>query len=75
MSRESLHNLVNRIPEAELPAAQSYLELLVSEASRANTQSVIPDDDWRAAGRERFTAAYAPEDEVYERLIDDPAAR
>jgi len=28
---------------------------------------------WRAAGRERFEAAYAPEDSVYEQLIDDAA--
>lgn len=30
---------------------------------------------WRVAGRERFEAAYAPEDAIYERLIDDPAVR
>ena len=33
------------------------------------------DLEWRAAGRLRFEAAYAPEDSVYEQLIDDPAAR
>ena len=30
---------------------------------------------WRAAGRQRFEAAYCPEDAVYEQLIDDPAIR
>jgi len=30
---------------------------------------------WRAAGRRAFEAAYAPEDSVYEQLIDDPALR
>lgn len=30
---------------------------------------------WRTAGRQRFEAAYSPEDNVYEQLIDDPAIR
>ena len=29
------------------------------------------DDDWQAAGRARFEAAYSPEDAVYEALIDE----
>ena len=33
------------------------------------------DAKWRAAGRRRFDAAYAPEDSVYEQLIDDPPLR
>ncbi|MBI3664992.1 MAG: hypothetical protein HY236_02005 [Acidobacteria bacterium] len=33
------------------------------------------DAAWRAAGRQRFEAAYAPEDSVYEQLIDDAPAR
>jgi hypothetical protein len=36
-----------------------------------------PDLDraWRAAGRERFEAAYSPEDSVYEQLIDELSPR
>ncbi len=37
-----------------------------------------PDDSdgsWRTVGRERFEAAYAPEDAVYEQLIDDSTIR
>ena len=30
---------------------------------------------WRMAGRQRFEAAYVPEDAVYEQLIDDPSIR
>jgi hypothetical protein len=30
---------------------------------------------WRAAGRQRFEAAYSPEDAVYEQLMDDSAIR
>jgi hypothetical protein len=35
------------------------------------------DDDtaWRAAGRQRFEAAYAADDSVYELLIHHPSAR
>jgi hypothetical protein len=30
---------------------------------------------WRNVGRRTFEAAYAPEDSVYERLVDDPSIR
>lgn len=30
---------------------------------------------WRSAGRQAFEAAYAPEDAIYERLIDDAPDR
>ena len=33
------------------------------------------DDAWRAAGAERMAAAYAPEDSVYEQLIDETPLR
>jgi hypothetical protein len=33
------------------------------------------DVEWRSASRERFEAAYAPEDSVYEQLIDGPPNR
>jgi hypothetical protein len=32
------------------------------------------DDAWRRAGREQFEDAYAPEDAIYERVIDETAA-
>jgi hypothetical protein len=45
MSRDTLHNLVDRIPEEELPAAQRFLEYLaVSPAYRA-ALSATPDDE------------------------------
>ena len=36
-----------------------------------------PGDDmkWRSAAQQRFEAAYAPEDDIYEQLIDDNAPR
>jgi hypothetical protein len=34
-----------------------------------------PDLAWHAAGRQRFEAAYSPEDAVYGQLIDDAAIR
>ncbi len=33
------------------------------------------DAGWRHAGRQRFEAAYCAEDNIYEQLIDDSAAR
>jgi hypothetical protein len=45
MSRETLHDLVDRIPEEELPAAKRFLEYLaVSPACRA-ALSAPPDDE------------------------------
>ena len=37
----------------------------------------VPSEDnaWRAAGRRQFEAAYAPEDSVYEQLIDETPTR
>jgi hypothetical protein len=32
-------------------------------------------DDWRELSRERFAAAYAPEDSIYETLIDETPSR
>jgi hypothetical protein len=45
MSRDTLHDLVDRIPEEEVPAAQRFLEYLaVSPAYRA-ALSAAPDDE------------------------------
>ena len=45
MSRQTLHELVDRIPEEDLPAAQRLLEYLaVSPAYRA-ALSAPPDDE------------------------------
>jgi hypothetical protein len=33
------------------------------------------DGVWRAQGRERFEAAYAPEDAVYDQLMDETSTR
>ncbi len=45
MSRQTLHELVDRIPEEELPTAQRFLEYLaVSPAYRA-ALSAPPDDE------------------------------
>ncbi len=44
MNRDALHDLVNRIPDEDLPAARRYLEYLaVSPAYRA-ALSAPPDD-------------------------------
>jgi hypothetical protein len=52
----------------QIPAGEPLQVIVLWERSNL-------DVAWRAAGRERFEAAYAPEDSVYEQLIDDAAAR
>jgi hypothetical protein len=45
MSREALHNLVDRIPDEELISAQRYLEYLASHPARRAALSAPPDDE------------------------------
>jgi len=52
----------------QIPAGEQLQVIVLWERSNL-------DVAWRAAGRQRFEAAYAPEDSVYEQLIDDAAAR
>jgi hypothetical protein len=45
MSRDTLHNLVDRIPEEELPAAKRFLEYLtVGPAYRAAMSAALDDE-------------------------------
>ena len=50
----------------ELPADSRVRVILLFDAE---------DPDWRALSAERFAAAYAPEDNVYEELLNGPPAR
>lgn len=52
----------------EIPAGEHLRVVVMWEPSES-------DAAWRSAGRQRFEAAYCPEDAVYEELIDDTAAR
>jgi hypothetical protein len=52
----------------QLPPGEQLQVVLVWDAS-------AEDSAWRAAGRRQFEAAYAPEDSVYEQLIDDTSVR
>ena len=52
----------------EIPAGEHLRVVVMWEPSE-------PDAGWRSAGRQRFEAAYYPEDAVYEQLIDDTGAR
>jgi len=51
---------------SEIPAGEQLRVVVMWENSDS-------DLAWRNAGREGFEAAYAPEDAVYEQLMDDPA--
>ena len=45
MSRDTLHDLVDRIPEDELPAARRFLEYLVVSPAYRAALSAPPDDE------------------------------
>ena len=45
MSREMLHELIDRIPDGELPAAQRFLEYLASNAAYRAALAAPPDDE------------------------------
>jgi hypothetical protein len=45
MSRDTLHDLVDRIPEEEFPAAQRFLEYLVVNPAWRAALSAPPDDE------------------------------
>ena len=50
MSRDTLHHLVDRIPEEELPAAKLFLEyLVVSPAYRAALSAPLDDEPFTQA--------------------------
>jgi hypothetical protein len=59
-----------RIPPevaCELPAGSHVRVILLWEGNE--------EEDWRRNSLERFAAAYAPEDSVYEQLIHEPPSR
>jgi hypothetical protein len=45
MNREALHDLVNRIPENDLAAAQRYLQYLAASPAYRAGLSAPPDDE------------------------------
>jgi hypothetical protein len=53
---------------AEVPVGEQLRVVVMWEPSGS-------DAAWRSAGRQRFEAAYCPEDAVYEQLIDDASSR
>lgn len=53
---------------SQIPPGEPLQVVILWEISNLDTA-------WRAAGRQRFEAAYAPEDSVYDQLLDDASAR
>jgi hypothetical protein len=45
MTREALHELIDRIPEGEIVAAQRFLEYLATSAAFRATLSAPPDNE------------------------------
>ena len=54
---------------AQLPPGKSVNVVLQWNASGAQ------DDAWRIQGRRRFESSYAPEDAIYEQLMNDVPTR
>ena len=50
MTREMLHEMIERIPESEIVAAQRILERLASDAAFRGAMSAPPDDEPVTAG-------------------------
>jgi hypothetical protein len=50
MTREALHELIDRIPESEIIAAQRLLERLARDAPFRAAMSALPDDEPVSAG-------------------------
>jgi hypothetical protein len=63
---------ITREGQIELPAEVTR-QIPAGEQIRVVVMWESPDSDsaWRAAGRQRFAAPYCPEDEIYEKLLDD----
>ena len=45
MTRDALHELIDRLPEAEIAAAQRFLAYLATSAAFRATLSAPPDDE------------------------------
>ena len=45
MNRDSLHNLIDRIPEAEVPVARRFLEYLATSPAYRAAQLAPHDDE------------------------------
>ena len=60
MSRDPLHDLIDRIPEEEIPAARRFLEyLVVSPAYRAALSAPTDDEPVTAADSAAIARAHA----------------
>lgn len=53
---------------SEIPPGEHLRVVVMWDASDS-------DGAWRNAGRQRFEAAYSPEDAIYERLMDESSNR
>ena len=68
-SRLEANDRIEIPPEVanQLPAGSDVRVIVLWDSSE--------DDDWRMAGMRRLEAAYAPEDSIYDELINEPPTR
>ena len=64
MSLAEIQSAIEALPLEERAALMDWL-------AESQLGGADADSDWRAVGMKAFAAAYCPEDEVYERLMDD----
>jgi Spy/CpxP family protein refolding chaperone len=73
IAREELHELIDQIPESELPAARSYLRYLAQTASDPVLRSLLnaPIDDEPETEEERKAVDEAKEALAEGRVMSD----
>jgi len=77
IAREELYDLIDRIPESELPAVRSYLRYLAEVATDPVLRTLlnVPLDDEPEAEEERKAVKEAKEDLAAGRVVSHEEAR
>ena len=74
MTRESLHELIDRIPEEEIAAAQRFLEVLAASAAFRAARSAPPDGEPITSGDAEAIARAQRDIQAGKGTLDAPNA-
>ncbi len=77
IAREELHELIDRLPESELPAVRSYLRYLAEVATDPVLRTLLnaPLDDEPETEEERIAVQEAKEDLAAGRVVSSEDVR
>ncbi len=77
IAREELHELIDKLPESELPAVRSYLRYLADVATDPVLRTLLnaPLDDEPETEEERQAVQEAKEDVASGRVVSQEEAR